>query len=110
MVLTTPIKEGAHADDGYQPRPWISTVLLSHPGLALGTQTLQRSFPTLEALANPTLDSSRSAKTRVSPQTPGINHNPTNGVIRPLRFLTRSADTLLGDLSIICSDYKSTFA
>src|SRR5437899_2332717 len=62
MVLTTQIKEAAHADDGYQPRPWINTVLLSHLGLASATQTLRRSFPTLEDLANPTLDSSRSAK------------------------------------------------
>jgi len=65
MVLTTQIKEAAHADDGYQPRPWINTARLSHPGSASGTQILRRSFPTLEDSTNPTLDSSRSAKSNL---------------------------------------------
>src|SRR4029077_14411648 len=65
MVPTTRIKEAAHAGDGYQPRPWISTARHSLPGLASGAQTLQRSFPTLGDLANQTLDSSHSAQRHI---------------------------------------------
>src|SRR5215510_11360306 len=77
MVLTTPIKEAAHADDGYQPRLWINTVLLSHPGLASAVQISPRSFPTLEDLANPISDSSPSSDKRT------LSEKERHGTDRP---------------------------
>src|SRR5262245_31841784 len=54
MLLTTELMQEAAA---YRSLRSTSTVLPSPPGLASGTQTWRRCFPTLEDLANPTSDS-----------------------------------------------------